>query len=347
MIRVGVFGASGYGGVGLCQGLANHPEVELTYLGGHTTAGQRLSDVYPHLRGVLDMPIEEASTEAAIERCDLLFYILEQGMAPEWIRKALEAGKRVFDASADFRLHSQGTYEAHYGPHPAPELLSRAVYGLPELHRDEIAKADLVAMPGCYPTSAILALAPLVAHGRVDLATLIVDSKSGISGAGRTKYGRVTHFCEVSEAVEPYSVARHRHAPEMDQELSGLAGAAVQVTFTPHLVPMVRGLLTTAYADLREAATADELVALYEEYYADEPFVSVLPAGQFPSSKHVAGTNRCVLGMTVHTAANRVVVASAIDNLRKGHAAGAGLQCLNCMYGFEESTGLLQAAVWP
>ncbi len=346
MLRVGVFGASGYGGVGLCQGLVAHPGAELTYLAGRTTAGQKLSDVYPHLRGVIDHVIEEANIDAAIERCDFLFFVLEQGVGTEWIKRALEAGKHVFDASADFRLRSQAVYEAHYGPHPAPELLGRAVYGLPELHRDEIRTAQLVAMPGCYPTGAILALAPLVAHGRIDPRSIIVDSKSGISGAGRTKYGRVTHFCEMDEAVEPYAVATHRHTPEMDQELSQL-GANVSVTFTPHLVPMIRGILTTAYADLLEEAAAEELTALYEQYYSDEPFVSILPPGSFPSTKHVAGTNRCVISVAVHAQRQRVVAASAIDNLGKGHAPGAGLQCLNCMHRFEETTGLTQVAVWP
>jgi N-acetyl-gamma-glutamyl-phosphate reductase len=344
-MNVGIFGVSGYGGVELCRLLLGHPEVEITYVGGHATAGQPISQIHPQLRGQLDLIVEESDPNAAIERCDFLFFSLESKVGVPWIRQVLAAGRKVFDFSADFRLSDVEAYQRHYGEHPAPDLLAEAVYGLPELHRDAIRDAKLAALPGCYPTSAILALAPLAQDRLIDTGFVVIDSKSGISGAGRTKWALNYHFPEANERVAAYSPGVHRHAAEMDQELS-LLGAPVGVTFTPHLIPMTRGILTTAYALLKADATPAELLARYNEFYAGEPFVVVMPEGELPASKYACGSNRCFIGLTVQPETRKVIVVSAIDNLIKGQA-GAGVQCMNLMCGFDETAGLAGATVWP
>jgi len=344
-MNVGIFGVSGYGGVELCRLLLGHPEVRITYVGGHATVGQPVSQIHPQLRGQLDLLVEASDPKAAIERCDFLFFSLESKVGVPWIREALEAGRKVFDFSADFRLSSVEAYQRHYGEHPAPDLLAQAVYGLPELHRDAVRATSLAALPGCYPTSAILALAPLAQARMIHTDFLVVDSKSGISGAGRTKWALNYHFPEANERVAAYSPGVHRHASEMDQEL-GLLGEPVSVTFTPHLIPMTRGILTTAYALLKEDATPAELLGRYADFYADEPFVEVMPEGELPASKYAHGSNRCFIGLTIQPGTRKVIVVSVIDNLIKGQA-GAGVQCMNLMCGFDETAGLTGAPVWP
>jgi N-acetyl-gamma-glutamyl-phosphate reductase len=344
-MKVGIFGASGYGGVELCRLLLGHPEVEFAYLGGHTTAGQRISDIHPQLRGLLDMQIEPSDGTVAVERCDFLFFSLESGVGVPWIREALEAGRKVFDFSADFRLKSTQAYEEFYGTHPAPDLLERAVYGLPELHREEIREAELAALPGCYPTGAILALAPLVEQSLLHTDMIVVDSKSGLSGAGRSKLSLLLHFAEANESVAAYNPGTHRHQPEMDQELSALGGP-VCVTFTPHRIPMTRGILTTAYALLKEDHGVEDLLAIYESFYQGEPFVELMPVGELPASKQALGSNKCFIGLTVQPRTRKVIAVSAIDNLTKGQA-GAGVQCMNLMCGFDETLGLAGAPIWP
>lgn len=345
-MKIGVFGASGYGGVELCRLLLGHPDVEFAYLGGHTTAGQRISDIHPQLRGLLDMEIEPSDGAVAVERCEFLFFSLESGVGVPWIREALDAGRKVFDFSADFRLESTDAYGAFYGTHPAPDLLERAVYGLPELHREEIREADLAALPGCYPTGAILALAPLVSESLIDTDMIVVDSKSGLSGAGRSKLSLILHFAEANESVAAYNPGAHRHQPEMDQELTHLAGRPISVTFTPHRTPMTRGILTTAYALLTADRTAADLAAIYRSFYEGEPFVELMPAGELPVSKHAVGSNKCFIGLAVQPRTRKVIVVSAIDNLIKGQA-GAGVQCMNLMCGFDETRGLSGAPIWP
>lgn len=345
MVRVAIFGASGYGGVDLIRMLVNHPEARITYLAGHTTVGESISAVYPFLLGTCDLPIRETDLAAAAQEADVLCLALPHATATETVRQALELGRRVLDFSADYRLKSVAAYEAHYGPHPCPELLSQAVYGLPELHREEIRGARLVAVPGCYPTGAILALAPAVKAGLVDGTTIIVDSKSGVSGAGRTKLTLGTHFAEVNESIHAYNVAQHRHTPEMEQELSAL-GEPVQVTFVPHLTPMNRGILSTCYAELRQDVTTAQVLATYREMYDAEPFVRVLPEGSLPRSKDVTGSNRCHVGLVVDQRNRRLVAVSAIDNLTKG-LAGAALQCMNLMCGLPETMGLEFPGMWP
>ncbi|MEA3403257.1 MAG: N-acetyl-gamma-glutamyl-phosphate reductase [Armatimonadota bacterium] len=343
MTKVAVFGATGYGGVELVRILLEHPEVEIVYLGGHTTVGQRLAEFYPHLAGAIDMEIGETDVAAAGE-ADLMFFALPHAVGAELVAEALEMGKQVVDFSADYRLKSAAVYEQYYEAHPRPELLERAVYGLPELHREEIAAAQLTAVPGCYPTGAILALAPAAVNGLIE-PDVIVDAKSGVSGAGRTPLSLTTHYPECNESVAAYKIAQHRHGPEMVQELSAL-GEPVTVTFTPHLIPMNRGILSTCYGTLTREITLEEAVELYREFYAGEPFVRVLPAGSVPATKHVSGSNFCDIGLAVDADAGRLIAVSAIDNLVKG-LSGAAVQCMNLMLGVDETAALSRYAIWP
>jgi N-acetyl-gamma-glutamyl-phosphate reductase len=346
MIRAAVFGAAGYGGVELVRLLLDHPEVEVTYIAGHTTAGQTLSGMYPSMLESCDMPIEDTDVDVACERADLLFLALPHLVGVPLTRRALERGKKVIDFSADYRLKDIAQFEHYYAAHTGPELVEQAVYGLPELHREGIIRTQLCAVPGCYPTSAILALAPAAKAGILDPASIIVDSKSGVSGSGRSKLTLGTHFAEINESVSAYNIAgKHRHTPEIEQELSGL-GQPVMVSFTPHLIPITRGILTAAYGTLQTDIKPGEIRDLYEDFYADEPFVKVLADGHLPATKHVAGSNFCHLGLAVDKRVNRLIVISVIDNLVKG-LSGAAVQCMNLMCGFGETTALMRPAMWP
>ena len=345
MQKVAIFGAAGYGGVELIRLLLAHPGVEITYLAGHTTVDEQLTDLYPSLLGCIDQRIEETSVDRAAAEADLLFSCLPHAVAAELVAEALDSGLRVIDFSADFRLKDASVYEKYYQPHPVPYLLAEAIYGLPELHREEIIPARLVAVPGCYPTGAILALAPAVQAELVEPHGIIVDAKAGVSGAGRSNLTLTTHFAEVNESLRAYNIATHRHGPEIDQELSAL-GQPVHVTFVPHLTPITRGILTTAYAALGEGILAEQVHGVYTDFYADEPFVQVLPAGQQPATKQVSGSNRCYVGLAVDSEANELIVTSVIDNLIKG-LSGTALQCMNLMLSFAETAGLEAPAIWP
>lgn len=344
MTRTAIFGAAGYGGIELVRMLLQHPEVGISYIGGHSTVGENLVDEYPHLLGALDMVIQQSDVSRAAEVADLLFFCLPHAVGAGMVAEAIASGRKVIDFSADYRLKDVAVYEAYYEPHPAPQLIEQAVYGLPELHREQVVATQLCAVPGCYPTGAILALAPACAGGVVDTRRVIVDSKSGTSGAGK-KLTDTTHHAECSESVSAYKVACHRHEPEMVQELSGL-GEPVGLTFSPHLIPMTRGILTTAYADLKQELSAAELVEVYRDFYAGERFIQVLDAGKLPGTKHVSGSNNCHIGLVVDEDAGLLIAVSAIDNLVKG-LAGAALQCMNLMCGYPEETGVSQYPVWP
>lgn len=351
MTKVAIFGASGYGGVELARMVYAHPEFELAYLAGHSTAGKKLGEVYSHVPQLAGMLVEEGDFEAAAAKADVLVFALHPGDGTAMVARSVAAGKKTLDFSADFRLQSQAEYERYYGPHPMPELIGKAVYGLPELHRDAIKQTNFVAVPGCYPTSGTLALAPAVANGLADIKTLIVDSLSGVSGAGR-KPALSSHFSEVNESLTAYKVASHRHTPEMNQELTfarqrGQTSAdSVKVTFTPHLVPITRGILSTAYGSLTSDMTAADVLAIYQDVYAGEPCVRLLPLGQMPTTKAVSGTNRCDIGLAVDEDNGRLIVVAAIDNLIKG-LSGASLQCMNLMCGYEETLGLPLMSMWP
>lgn len=337
-VTVAVVGASGYTGLELMRLLARHPHVRLVALTSREYQGRPVGQVFPALARILEQEFIPPDPELVAGRAQFVFTAVPHQTAMAMVPKLLAAGSRVVDLSADFRFRDPAVYEAWYQPHSAPELLGEAVYGLPELHRQRIAAARLVANPGCYPTAVILGLAPLVKARRVELASLIADCKSGVSGAGRGA-SLATSFCEVADSFRAYKVFEHRHTPEMEQELSLLAGEAVRLTFTPHLVPMNRGILATLYAALTTPATEAELYELFADFYRHEPFVRVMPPGTLPATAQVRGTNFCDLGLKVHPAGDRVIVVAAIDNLARGAAAQAVCN-VNLMAGFPETTGL-------
>jgi N-acetyl-gamma-glutamyl-phosphate reductase len=346
MLKVAIVGASGYTGVELLRILYGHPEVAISCVTSEQSAGKRISEVFPSLWGRYDLVLENLEPVRIAEKADFIFTALPHKAAMEVVPTFLRLGKRVVDLSADYRLADAREYEQWYEPHMSPELLKKAVYGLPELRRARIAAARLVANPGCYPTSVILGLAPLLKKKLVDITTIIADSKSGVSGAGRS--AKVDNlFCEVNDGFKAYGVGgAHRHIPEIEQELGHLAEQKVTISFTPHLVPMDRGILSTIYAVLEKTATTAELVKLYHDFYHGEPFVRVLPAGGFPSTAHVKGANFCDIGLTLDQRTGRVIVVSAIDNLVKG-ASGQAVQNMNVMCGFPENMGLETLPLFP
>ena len=353
-IKIGLVGASGYTGSELARLLAHHPcaELEVATASGERI-GQKISDLFPALRGICDLELEPVDLDALAARCEIVIVALGHGKALEIAPALLGRGVRVIDLGADFRLRDIESYKKWYGlTHTAPETLKDAVYGLPELFREKIKTARLVANPGCYPTSAILALAPLVAVDAIKAHSIIVDSASGVSGAGRAAFGVGTHFPEIFGDFKAYNVASHRHTPEIEQGLTDACtdpsdpNKRALITFTAHLLPVARGILSTCYAAPLEVISRAEIHEIISQKYCDEPFVRVLPLGQFPQLKHVVGSNYCDIGIEVDARTGRVIVISAEDNLLKG-ASGQAIQNLNLMCGFEETAGLLGAAIFP
>lgn len=344
MIRVGILGATGYAGSELVRLLCQHDGAELTMLTSKSYEGQKMSEIYPALRGVCDLVLEAPTPEVVAEKCDLVFTALPHGASKEIIPRLYELGLKIIDLSGDYRYNDQAVYELWYKqPHSSPELLKESVYGLPELHRDEIKKARLIGNPGCYTTCSILGLAPLLAAKLVDEKNIIIDAKSGVSGAGRG-LGIDYHFCECTENMKAYKVATHRHTSEIEQELSIVAENEIALSFTPHLVPMKRGIFATMYANLKTKKTKEELITLYKDYYAGEHFVRIYEDG-LPESNHVAGSNFVDIGITVDDRLGRVIVVSTIDNLIKG-AAGQAVQNMNLLCGYPETKGLTQAGFY-
>ena len=346
MIKVAIAGASGYTGLELIRILDMHPEVTITSVTSEQSAGKKISDIFPTLRSRCDLVLEPLIPSVIAEKAEIVFTALPHQSAMAVVPDILAAGRKVVDLSADYRLHDPKVYGQWYEPHKNPEFLKEAVYGLPELRRDEIRKARLVANPGCYPTSIILGLKPLLEAGLIDCSSIIADSGSGVTGAGRgAKVDSL--YCEVNEGFKAYGVGGvHRHTPEIEQELSELAGKILNITFTPHLVPMDRGILSTIYATPIRPVTADELAALYAESYKDDFFVRPLPKGQFPSTAFVRGSNFCDIAVAMDNRTNRIIVVSAIDNLVKG-ASGQAVQNMNLIAGFPETTGLKGLAIFP
>lgn len=343
-IGVGILGASGYTGADLVRLLACHGQVEIRVLTANAHAGKQMSQVFPHLRP-LKLPGLEKAEEANWEGVDAVFGALPHGASQDLIA-ALPERIKVIDLSADFRLRDPETYAQWYGrSHDAPELLANAVYGLTEHYREELKAARLAACPGCYPTAALLALIPPLNEGTVRADDIIIDAKSGASGAGRS-VKETTLFCEVAEALHPYGIASHRHSPEIEQELGRAAGAALTVNFTPHLVPMNRGELVTCYVKLAEGRTADDVRRVLNNRYADEPFVHVLEAGGVPATRQVRGSNHCVIGVFADRIPGRAMVVAAIDNLVKG-SSGQAVQNFNLMFGLPETTALEQLPLFP
>ncbi len=345
MLKVAIVGASGYTGIELLRILYGHPEVAVTCVTSERSAGKPIAGIFPTVRGRCNYILENLEPVRVAEKADIVFTALPHKAAMEVVPTFLQLGKKVIDLSADYRLKNSTEYEEWYEPHLNPALLQKAVYGLPEIRRDEIRETDLVANPGCYPTSIILGLAPLLKKKVIELNSIIADSKSGVSGAGRG--AKVdTLFCEVNNGFKAYAVAAHRHTPEIEQELSLLADEKFKISFTPHLLPMNRGILSTIYGSLKENITASQIVELYEEFYKGEAFVRVLPEGEFPSTLHVQGSNFCDIGVTVDKRTGRVVVVSAIDNLIKG-ASGQAVQNMNIICGLPENMGLETLPFFP
>lgn len=345
-VKVGVIGATGYTGAELVRILSRHAGVELVALGTQSYAGQPYWTVYPHLYNYNQLTCRDLDIPGLLDAADVLFVALPHGHAMPIAAEAARRGKKLIDLGADFRLNDYMTYEQWYKvEHTARDLLDGAVYGLPELHREKIRPAALIANPGCYPTSIILGLAPLLKNKLIAPDSIIIDAKSGVSGAGRG-LSLGNHFSEVNENFKAYSVAIHRHTPEIEQELGKLAGGEITVSFTPHLLPVTRGILSTIYAKLSDPAGEGEILELYREFYRDERFVRVLPAGMTPQIKWVAGTNHCDLGVTVDPRTGRVIVLAAIDNLVKG-ASGQAVQNMNIICGLPEDTALTGPGLYP
>jgi N-acetyl-gamma-glutamyl-phosphate reductase len=343
-IKVGIVGGTGYTGVELLRLLSRHPRVDLSVITSRGNDGQAVSDLFPSLRGVVDAAFS-VPDENVLAGCDVVFFATPNGTAMKMVGALLDRGVRVIDLAADFRLKSEAEWAQWYGmPHASPELLKEAVYGLPEMNRKQVASARLVANPGCYPTAVQLGFLPLLARGLVDTQRLIADCKSGVSGAGRKS--EVDYLmCEVSESFKAYAVAGHRHLPEIRQGLNTVSESPVDLTFVPHLTPMIRGIHATLYAELNENSVED-LQALYETYYEHEVFVDVMPQGSHPETRSVKGANTCRIAVHRLPNSRRVVVLSVIDNLVKG-AAGQAVQNMNLMFGFNETEGLDLVALLP
>lgn len=346
MIKVGIIGASGYAGAELARIICNHPEIELTVATSRQYEGQPLSEVFPNLRGKVDILCENPPPTDLAEKADIFFAAVPHKTAMDLVPVLLDAGKKVIDLSADFRIKDVITYEDWYQPHSSSHLLDEAVYGLPELYRSSIQQSRLIANPGCYPTSVILGLAPLLKAGLIVPETIIADSKSGTTGAGRAAQTG-TLFCEVHDGFRPYKVGRaHRHTPEIEQELSLLAGSDIKISFTPHLLPIARGILSTVYGNLAKETTIKAVQELYENQYKNEPFIRLLKEDSFPATQYVRGSNFCDISFKIDHTTNRIIVMTAIDNVVKG-AAGQAVQNMNIMCGFSEEMGLSTAPMFP
>lgn len=346
MLKLGIIGATGYVGAEVLRLLSTRKDIEITTVVSNSFVGQPYSSVYPSLRGIFDKPCDALDMDAISQKADFFITALPHGVSTDVIPSLLKKDKRIVDHSADFRFRDVAVYEKWYKTtHPAPDLIHQAVYGLPELYRDKIKTAQLVADPGCYPTCSLLGILPALKEKLVSPKGIIIDATSGVSGAGR-KSELPYAFCETDENFKAYGVSNHRHTPEIEQELSLIAGQEVLVSFTPHLAPIKRGMLATSYLSLEKSGlTTAEVQDLYQEYYKDEPFVRVLPMGQLPETKFVAGSNYIDISVIVDQRLNRLIVVSALDNLGKGSASQA-IQALNLMAGFDETEGLLTPALY-
>ncbi len=341
-IKVGIIGATGYVGAELVRGLAVHPQAQIAVLTSRSFAGKKFSDVYPAFGSICDLELTDPDPEQTAEKCDLVITALPHGVSSVTVPKLLKAGVRVIDHSGDFRYRTLAPYTESYGlEHPCPELLAEAVYGIPELYRDRLTEARLTANPGCYPTCSVLALAPFLRHGLIKTDGIIIDALSAVSGAGR-KADLPFSFCELDESFKPYSILNHRHTTEIEQECSMIAGKDLKVTFTPHLIPVKRGMLATIYAEPSASdgsCGANALREALENDYANEPFVRVKKGSALPGTGAVTGTNFIDIAVDYDSRTGRIKILSALDNLGKGAALQA-IQAMNAMFGLSETTGL-------
>ncbi len=346
-VPIGIVGASGYGGVQLVRLLMDHPEVELVYLGGESSAGKSFADIYPHLGHTVNLQVETLDPDIIAQRTEVVFLSLPNGLACHLAPQLIEKGCKVLDLSADYRFQELSTYSNWYGKERKDgTVAATAVYGLPELYRDRISEAQLIGCPGCYPTASLLALSPLLKQGLIIPDTAIIDAKSGTSGGGRQ--GKINMLlAEADNSLGAYGVASHRHTPEIEQICSELAGHEVTIQFTPHLIPMVRGILATVYAKLRDPGLVrDDLITIYRAFYRNSPWVKICEPGTYPQTKWACGSNLCYIGIEVDPRTGRIIVMSAIDNLIKGQA-GQAVQCMNIMMGWDETLGLPKLGFYP
>ena len=346
MIKAGIIGATGYAGGELVRILSGHPDVEIVWYGSRSYIDQKYADVYRNMFRIVDAACMDDNMEELAEEADVIFTATPQGFCASVISEEILSRTRIVDLSADFRIKDVKTYEKWYGiEHKSPQFIEEAVYGLCEVNREDVKSARLVANPGCYTTCSILTAYPLSKEGLIDMNTLIVDAKSGTSGAGRG--AKVPNlFCEVNENMKAYGVTTHRHTPEIEEQLSYASGEPVIINFTPHLVPMNRGILATEYASLKEKVTVEEVMAIYQKYYGNEYFIRLLGAGACPETKWVEGSNFVDIGFQIDERTNRIVMMGAIDNLVKG-AAGQAVQNMNLMFGLPEQEGLKLVPLFP
>ena len=345
MMKAAIFGASGYTGQELTRILSAHPEVKLVAVTSRRFAGQKVPAVFPALQGLTSLTYQNATPSQICNLCDVVFLALPHGVSMEIAPEFIKAGKKVIDLSADYRLKDLKTYEMWYGKHSSAKFIKDAVYGIPELYRQKIKKTKFVANPGCYPTGIILGLAPALKKKLLDVTTVIADSASGVSGAGREPLTG-SLFCEVDGGFKAYKVGKHRHLPEIEQELNALAGKKFAISFTPHLLPVKRGILSTIYAKLKKDVSLEKLHALYSAFYTNEKFVRICPQGVYPNISSVCGSNYCDIGLAVDPRTKRIIIMAAIDNLVKG-AAGQAVQNMNIICGFKEDAGLNVAPLFP
>ena len=346
MINVGIVGSTGYGGCELVRFLLTHPNVHIEWVSSRTYSDQEYSDVYKGYFTLLDQKCVDENLEKYLDNVDVVFFATPQGVCAKMVSEEVLKKVKVIDLSADYRIKDVETYESWYGiKHASPEFIQEAVYGLCEINREDVKNARLIANPGCYPTCSILSIYPLAKAGLIDMNTLIIDAKSGTSGAGRG--AKVQNlYCEVNENIKAYGVATHRHTPEIEEQLGYAAGEKVVLNFTPHLVPMNRGILATEYAKLTKKVTYEEVKAIYDKYYADEKFVRVLEKDQCPETKWVEGSNYVDIGFKIDERTGRIIMMGAIDNLVKG-AAGQAVQNMNLLFGLPESEGLELVPMFP
>ena len=340
MTRVAVIGATGYAGAELVRILTEHPEVELTTITSRQYVGVKFSKIYPGMQDRVDLTCQEFSEKLICDNAEIIFVALPHKLPMEIVPGLIKKGKKVIDLSADFRFSDASLYESAYQPHTAKDLLERSVYGLCEIYFERIKNADLIGNPGCYPTSVLLPLVPLLKNSMLDPDHIIADSKSGVSGAGRALV-LPSHFCEVNGSFKAYKIAEHRHNPEMDEVLGLEAGKPVHITFVPHLVPMTRGMLTSIYATVAEGVKVDDIKDCLKAFYSGRPFIRIRDDQELPDTLHVKGTNHCDIGLRYDQHSRRLIMISAIDNLVKG-AAGQAVQNMNIMLGFDETAGLMK-----
>ncbi|SER28075.1 N-acetyl-gamma-glutamyl-phosphate reductase [Gracilibacillus ureilyticus] len=345
-MKVAIVGGTGYGAVELLRFLYNHPHVTVSKIISHSNSGTPFSDVYPHLVNVIDLEMESLDISQLAEEVDLVFFATPSNVSKNYIPGLIDRGVKVIDLSGDFRLRNGKEYEKYYGEEMASsEYIGKAVYGLSEINKNEIANATLVANPGCYPTATTLGLIPVIANNLVNYHSIIIDAKTGTTGAGRS-LSQGFHFSEMQENFRAYQLGVHKHIPEIEQVLAGSAKEAVQVSFTPHVVPMTRGIMSTIYVDLKEKQSTKQLLELYKEFYKDKPFVRIREEGIIPQTKEVYGSNFCDIGLYADERTGKLIIISVIDNLVKG-ASGQAIQNMNIMNGWDETTGINQLPIYP